>query len=183
MASLTRVIAPLFLSSLTGCASLPPPQPEFASIADGCGTMNRQTGQIVSMSVECLAQKQLQAETKGQSEIRKSEIAAAADLTKTIIKQPPAKNPQAQNVAIALGILKVEEMAKNSGLSTSELQALMPKGWNPRLVDQAAGLVRSVFGGLCSYDTKENYWICYRDKATPAPALAPASAASGASPQ
>ena len=109
MSPLMRITGALFVSAaLGGCASMKEPvKPEFVSSPDGCGVMNKNTGQLISMSIECLAQKQLEAEKQAAALQRKAELEAMANLTSTIIKQPVSKdNPQAQNMGVVLGILK-----------------------------------------------------------------------------
>lgn len=183
-----RLTGALFVAAgVTGCASLKPAEPEFGATPDGCGTMNRQTGQMISMSLECLAQKQLQAEKEAAALQRKAELAAMADLTSTIIKQPPSKdNPQAQNMGVVLGILKMEEVAKKSGLDPRDLKETLPGGWTPRMIETAARLVRSVFNGRCSRDVTNKQDLCWdapaRDKGAPK-AAAPAASAPARKPQ
>jgi len=181
MSPLMRITGALFVSAaLGGCASMKEPvKPEFVSSPDGCGVMNKNTGQLISMSIECLAQKQLEAEKQAAALQRKAELEAMANLTSTIIKQPVSKdNPQAQNMGVVLGILKMEEVARQSGLDKRDLKETLPGGWTPRMIETAARLVRGVFNGRCSRDVLNNQDLCWDAPAKEEPkAAAPAASA------
>lgn len=113
MSAILRITATLFTAALVGCAGMPEQKDQIDVGPDGCTIINKTTGMIVSVPVECLAQKQLAAEAQAAALQRKAELEAMASLTAAIIRQPASKdNPQAQNMGTVIGILKMEEVAK-----------------------------------------------------------------------
>ncbi len=182
MTSLLRTSAALFtVAALVGCASAPPvAKPDLGVGPDGCTIIDKNSGRILSMPpVECYAQRQLEAEAKTQAAKRAAEMKAMAQITTAIVKQPPSKdNPQAQNMGTVLAILKMEKIAKESGLDNRDLQDTLPGGWNKRMLEQAARLVRATFNGQCSRDITNKLDTCWEKDETPAAAPAPAAPAS-----